>query len=35
MSSKRQNARLINGSPNPEYIDLLEEDRALAGQKFA
>jgi hypothetical protein len=23
-----------NGSPNPKYVDLLEEDKPLAGQKF-
>jgi hypothetical protein len=26
---------LPNGDPNPKYIDLLDEDDALAGQKFA
>ena len=25
---------LENGAPNPKYIDLLDEDQALAGQKF-
>jgi hypothetical protein len=24
----------INGKPNPKYIDLLEEDKPIAGQKF-
>jgi len=24
----------INGKPNPKYVDLLEEDKPLAGQKF-
>jgi hypothetical protein len=24
----------VNGKPNPKYVDLLEEDKALAGQKF-
>jgi len=28
---KRTNAE---GNPNPKYVDLLEEDRAIAGQKF-
>ena len=23
-----------NGAPNPKYVDLLEEDRPIAGQKF-
>ena len=23
-----------NGKPNPKYVDLLEEDKAIAGQKF-
>jgi hypothetical protein len=25
---------LSNGKPNPRYVDLLEEDKAIAGQKF-
>ena len=25
---------LSNGKPNPKYVDLLEEDKAIAGQKF-
>lgn len=25
---------LPNGKPNPRYVDLLEEDKAIAGQKF-
>jgi hypothetical protein len=25
----------INGKPNPKYVDLLEEDKPIAGQKFA
>jgi hypothetical protein len=24
----------INGKPNPKYVDLLDEDKAIAGQKF-
>ena len=24
----------INGKPNPKYIDLLEEDKTISGQKF-
>ena len=24
----------INGRPNPKYVDLLDEDKAIAGQKF-
>lgn len=26
---------LANGKPNPEYVDLLDEDTPIAGQKFA
>ena len=26
---------LDDGKPNPKYVDLLEEDKAIAGQKFA
>ena len=25
----------LNGKPNPKYVDLLEEDKPIAGQKFA
>jgi hypothetical protein len=25
----------INGKPNPKYVDLLEEDKPISGQKFA
>jgi hypothetical protein len=25
---------LPNGQPNPKYIDLLDEDKPVAGQKF-
>ena len=25
----------LDGSENPKYIDLLDEDKAIAGQKFA
>ena len=27
--------KLANGKPNPKYVDLLTEDKAIAGQKFA
>jgi len=27
--------KLINGKPNPKYVDLLEEDKPISGQKFA
>jgi hypothetical protein len=27
--------KTVNGSPNPKYIDLCDEDQAIAGQKFA
>jgi len=27
--------KTINGEPNPKYIDLLDEDQPIAGQKFA
>ena len=27
--------KLANGNPNPKYVDLLSEDKAIAGQKFA
>ena len=26
--------KMKNGKPNPRYVDLLEEDKAIAGQKF-
>jgi hypothetical protein len=26
--------REVNGKPNPKYVDLLEEDKPIAGQKF-
>lgn len=25
---------LPNGKPNPKYVDLLDEDKPIAGQKF-
>ena len=25
----------LDGSPNPKYVDLLEEDKPISGQKFA
>ena len=35
-NSKKQSfeRKEINGKPNPKYIDLLEEDKPIAGQKF-
>jgi hypothetical protein len=27
--------KTINGKPNPEYVDLLDEDASIAGQKFS
>lgn len=30
-----QTRKLSDGNPNPKYIDLLDEDQPLAGQKFA
>ena len=27
--------KMNNGKPNPKYVDLLEEDKPIAGQKFA
>jgi hypothetical protein len=40
MSSKGKNNpkyehQKVNGKSNPKYVDLLEEDKAIAGQKFA
>ena len=32
--SKFERKLQSNGKPNPKYIDLLEEDKPLAGQKF-
>jgi hypothetical protein len=26
--------KLVNGAPNPKYIDVLDEDKPIAGQKF-
>ena len=26
--------KLVNGKNNPKYVDLLEEDKPIAGQKF-
>ena len=34
MSDNYEKALNTNGSKNPKYVDLLEEDKALAGQKF-
>jgi hypothetical protein len=36
-NSKKQcfERKEINGKPNPKYVDLLEEDKPIAGQKFA
>ena len=33
LAFERQN--LPDGTPNPKYIDLLDEDKPIAGQKFA
>ena len=34
MSMKFEKKTQKNGKPNPKYVDLLEEDKAVAGQKF-
>ena len=34
MSSKYEKKNLKNGQPNPNYVDLLEEDNPIAGQKY-
>jgi hypothetical protein len=26
--------KMVNGKQNPKYVDLLEEDKPIAGQKF-
>jgi hypothetical protein len=33
-NQKYENKLLANGQPNPKYVDLLEEDKPIAGQKF-
>ena len=33
LAFERQN--LPDGTPNPKYVDLLDEDKPIAGQKFA
>ena len=35
-NSKKQSfeRKEVNGKPNPKYVDLLEEDKPIAGQKF-
>ena len=33
-SSSSFERKNINGKPNPKYVDLLDEDKAIAGQKF-
>ena len=33
LAFERQN--LPDGTPNPKYVDLLDEDKPVAGQKFA
>jgi hypothetical protein len=33
-NQKYENKLLANGQPNPKYVDLLEEDKQIAGQKF-
>ena len=32
--SKPYERKTVNGKANPKYVDLLEEDKSLAGQKF-
>jgi len=34
MQSVYEKKTLNNGAPNPKYVDLLEEDKPIAGQKF-
>lgn len=34
MSESFEKKTLENGKPNPKYVDLLEEDKPVAGQKF-
>ena len=34
LSGLRIERKNINGKPNPKYVDLLDEDKAIAGQKF-
>ena len=34
MNMKFEKKTQKNGKPNPKYVDLLEEDKAVAGQKF-
>ena len=34
-STSFERKELPNGSPNPKYVDVLEEDDAVAGQRFA
>ena len=37
MASTKENTferKIIDGKKNPKYIDLLEEDKSIAGQKF-
>jgi len=34
-SSSFEKKKLSNGKPNPNYVDLCDEDPAIAGQKFA
>ncbi len=34
-SSKYEHQRNSNGTPNTKYVDLLDEDQPIAGQKFA
>lgn len=35
MSKSFERQKLASGEDNPKYIDLLDEDKAIAGQKFA
>ena len=32
--SSKFEKKIVNGKPNPKYVDLLEEDKPIAGQKF-
>ena len=32
--NRYENQNLPNGAKNPKYVDLLEEDKPIAGQKF-
>lgn len=34
ITAKPFEKKTVNGKPNPKYVDLLEEDKPIAGQKF-